>query len=172
MFNSADELLALTQSKQEEWFQSHLKEQFIQSLMDCPIVAMSVQIDDVHKELVSNLIDYNHGHEFIQSEYVSQERKGVLENGGALTEEEKLSLRRFLANDLVHDEIFDNKITVARWLEIQIGKEKLGVVYYGSDSPQWGSSYDFLGIFKTHEEVRHAMVGGELVDPKHHYDLV
>ena len=172
MVNSANELLALTQSKQEEWFQSHLKEQFIQSLMDCPIVAMSVQIDDVHKELVSNLIDYNHGHEFIQSEYVSQERKGVLENGGALTEEEKLSLRRFLANDLVHDEIFDNKITVARWLEIQIGKEKLGVVYYGSDSPQWGSDYDFLGIFKTHEEVRHAMVGGELVDPKHHYDLV
>ena len=70
MVNSADELLALTQSKQEEWFQSHLKEQFIQSLMDCPIVAMSVQIDDVHKELVSNLTDYNHGHEFIQSHYV------------------------------------------------------------------------------------------------------
>ena len=170
MVNSADELLALTQSNQEEWFQSHLKEQFIQSLMDCPIVAMSVQIDDVHKELVSNLIDYNHGHEFIQSEYVSQERKGVLENGGALTEEEKLSLRRFLANDLVHDEIFDNKITVARWLEIQIGKEKLGVVYYGSDSPQWGSSYDFLGIFKNHDDVKAVMSGfGEEVASSHYY---
>ena len=131
MVNSADEILAFSQSKQEDWFQSYLKEQFMQSLMDCPIVAMNVHVDDVHKELVSNLVDYNHGHEFIQSEYVPQERKGVLENGGALTEEEKLSLRRFLANDLVHDEIFDNKITVARWLEIQIGKEKLGVVYYG-----------------------------------------
>ena len=170
MVNSADEILALTQSKQEEWFQSHLKEQFIQSLMDCPIVAMSVQIDDVHQELVSNLIDYNHGHEFIQSEYIPQERKGVLENGGALTEEEKLSLRRFLANDLVHDEIFDNKITVARWLEIQIGKEKLGVVYYGSDSSEWGSHYDFLGIFKNHDEVKSAMKGfGEEVAPSHYY---
>lgn len=169
MVNSAKELLALSQSGQEEWFQSHLKEQFIQSLMDCPIVAMSVQIDDLHKELVSNLIDYNHGHEFIQSDYVSQERKGVLENGGALSEEEKLSLRKFLANDLVHDEIFDNKITVARWLEIQIGKEKLGVVYYGSDSSQWGSQYDFLGIFKTPEDAREAMVGGEPVDPSNFY---
>lgn len=170
MVNSADELLALTQSKQEEWFQSHLKEQFIQSLLDCPIVAMSIQIDDVHKELVSNLIDYKHGHEFIQSDYVSHERKEVLESGGALTEVEKLSLRKFLANDLVHDEIFDNKITVARWLEVQIGKEKLGVVYYGSDSSQWGSHYDFLGIFKTYDEARNSMVGGELVDPTHHYD--
>ena len=169
MVNSAGELLALTQSKQEEWFQLHLKEQFMQSLMDCPIVAMNVQIDDVHKELVSNLIDYDHGHQFIHSHYVPQERKGVLENGGALTEGEKLSLRRFLANDLVHDEIFDNKITVARWLEIQIGKEKLGVVYYGSDSPQWGSHYDFLGIFRTHDEVRNAMIGGEPVDPSNYY---
>ena len=46
MVNSADELLALSQSGQEEWFQSHLKEQFLQSLMDCPVVAMNVQIDD------------------------------------------------------------------------------------------------------------------------------
>ena len=169
MVNSADELFALSQSGQEEWFQSHLKEQFIQSLMDCPIVAMSVQIDDLHEELISNLCDYNHGHEFIQSDYIPQERKEVLETGGALTNEEKVSLRRFLANDLVHDEIFDNKITVARWLEIQIGKEKLGVVYYGSDSPQWGSQYDFLGIFKTPEEARNAMVGGEPVDLSNYY---
>ena len=171
MVNSADELLALSQSGQEEWFQSHLKEQFIQSLMDCPIVAMSVQIDDVHKELVSNLVDYNHGHEFIQSQYVPQERKSVLENGGALTEEEKLSLRKFLANDLVHDEIFDNKITVARWLEIPIGKEKLGVVYYGSNHPLSDAVFDFLGIFKKHEDVREAMAGfGEFVDPSNYYN--
>jgi hypothetical protein len=75
MVNSADELLALTQSKQEEWFQLHLKEQFMQSLMDCPIVAMSVEIEDLHKELVSNLIDYDHGHQFIHSHYIPQERK-------------------------------------------------------------------------------------------------
>ena len=168
---SENELLALPKSKQEEWFQSYLKEQFLLSLMDCPIIAMNVQIDDVYDELVSNLIDYNHGHEFIKSDYVSQERKGVLENGGALTKEEKLSLRRFLANDLVHAEIFDNKITVARWLEIQIGKEKLGVVYYGSNHPLSDAVFDFLGIFKKHEDVREAMAGfGEFVDPSNYYN--
>ena len=75
MTNSADELLALTQDKQEEWFQSHLKEQFIQSLMDCPIVAMNVQIDDVFDELKENLSDYAHGHEFINSNFVLPERR-------------------------------------------------------------------------------------------------
>jgi hypothetical protein len=170
MVDSADELLALTQSNQEDWFQSYLKEQFLQSLMNCPVVAMNVQIDDVFDELKENLSDYAHGHEFINSNFVLPERRIELENEGVLTEEEKLNLRQFLANDLISDEIFDDKTTEARWFEIKFGREILGAVFYGTNHPLMDSDFGFLGIFKNHEDVRKVMTGfGEPVDPSNYY---
>jgi hypothetical protein len=170
MVNSADELLALPQRGQEEWFQSYLKEQFLQSLMNCPVVAMNVQIDDVFAELTVNLSDYAHGHEFINSNYVSPQRRIELEKGGVLTEEERVNLRKFLANDLIHDEIFDGKVTEARWFEIKIGQKLVGAVFYGTNHPLVDFDFAFLGIFKNHEDVKEAMTGfGEPVDPSNYY---
>ena len=170
MTNSADELLALTQDKQEEWFQSYLKEQFLQSLMGCPVVAMNVQIDDEFDELAESLSAYNNGHLFIHSDYVLPERRDDLENGGTLQEIERVNLRKFLANDLIHDEIFDGKGTEARWFEIKVGQEIVGAVFYGTNHPLVDSDFGFLGIFKNHEDVREPMTGfGEPVDPSNYY---
>jgi hypothetical protein len=170
MTDSADELLALTQDKQEEWFQSYLKEQFLQSLMDCPVVAMNVQIDDEFDELAESLSAYNNGHLFIHSDYVLPERRDDLENGGALQEIERVNLRKFLANDLIHDEIFDGKVTEARWFGIKIGQKIVGAVFYGTNHPLVDFDFAFLGIFKNHEDVKEAMTGfGEPVDPSNYY---
>ena len=56
-------------------------------------------------------------------------------------------------------------------VDVERDGEKLGAVFFGSDSPFTGSQYGFLGIFKNHEDLKEAMSGfGDLADTSHHYD--
>ena len=163
------EFLSLSTELQKQWLQTDKGMEFQTDLDEYPIVAMYVDIDDIFEERTNNFSDYDHGL-FFHDRSISEERRNMIEEGAPLTGEEKIWFREFMLTSMIGEEIFDEKVTVARWIDIEKDNKKLGAVFYGSDSPQWGSNYDFLGIFKNHEEVKAAMSGfGELVGPSHHY---
>ena len=104
---------------------------------------MIVDINHVFDELLESLPDYNHGLQFIHSG-LAEDRIAQLELGGALNEEEQIKLREFLLTELVHDEIFDNKITEARWFEVETNGAQLGAVFIGTNHPLMESKFDSL----------------------------
>jgi hypothetical protein len=170
MTKQLNEFLSLTPKQQKKWMESVEGEQFQISMIDFPIVGMFVDIDDVFEERAENFSDYDHGL-FFHNRSISEERRNMIEEGASLTDEEKIEFREFMLTTMIGEEIFDDKVTVARWVDVERDNEKLGAVFYGSDSPFMGSHYDFLGVFKNHEEVKEALTGfGDLVDPSHHYD--
>ena len=170
MPNTADELLKLPPDEQEAWFNAHQEAKFQAALLECPVVAMSVDISHVFDELLKNLTDYNHGLRFIHSGLVAEDRIAQLEGGSALSEEEQKNLRQFLLTELVHDEIFDNKITEARWFEVETNGAQLGAVFIGTNHPLMESKFDFLGLFKHQDDVKNRLKDfGELIDPKNYY---
>ena len=170
MTNPLDDLLKLPADEQEVWFTAHQEAKFQAALLECPVVAMSVDIRHVLDELLENLPDYNHGLQFIHSGLVAEDRIAQLEGGSTLSEEEQKNLRQFLLTELVHDEIFDNKITEARWLEVETNGAQLGAVFIGTNHPLMESKFDFLGLFKHQDDVKnHLKDFGEIIDPKNYY---
>lgn len=168
--SSSDQLLELPRIKQEEWFKLHREHQFKQSLMECPVVAMSVDISHVFDELLESLPDYNHGLQFIHSGLVSDDRVTQLEGGSPLNKDEQKNLKHFLLTELIDDEIFDDKITEARWFEFKTNGVQLGAVFIGTNHPLMEPNFDFFGLFKTKEDVKdHLKEFGELVDPDNYY---
>ena len=169
MTDSLKEFLSLSKESQEQWLQTDRGIEFQTDLVEYPIVAMYVDIDDIFEERTNNFSDYDHGL-FFHDRSISEERRSMIEEGAPLTDEEKIQFREFILTSMIGEEIFDEKVTVARWVDIEKDDKKLGAVFYGSDSPFWGSSYGFLGIFKNHDEVKAAMSGfGEEVAPSHYY---
>ena len=170
MTNSVEDLLKSQPHEQEAWFTAHQEAKFQAALLECPVVAMSVDIRHVFDELLESLPDYNHGLQFIHSGLVAEDRIAQLEGGSALNEEEQIKLKKFLMTELVHDEIFDNKITEARWLEVETNGAQLGAVFIGTNHPLMESKFDFLGLFKHQEDVKNRLKDfGELIDPKTYY---
>ena len=169
MTESLGEFLSLPTELQKQWLQTDDGMAFQTGLVEYPIVAMYVDINDIFEERTNNFSDYDHGL-FFHDRSISEERCNMIEEGAPLTDEEKIQFREFMLTSMIGEEIFDEKVTVARWVDIEKDDEKLGAVFYGSDSPFCGSSYDFLGIFKNHDEVKAAMSGfGEEVAPSHYY---
>lgn len=169
MSNPLDEFILLSTKLRKDWLQTDKGMEFQTNLVEYPIVAMYVDIDDIFEERTNNFSDYDHGL-FFYDRSISEERRSMIEEGAPLTDEEKIQFREFMLTSMIGEEIFDEKVTVARWADIKKNDEKLGAVFYGSDSPFWGSSYGFLGIFKNHDEVKAAMSGfGEEVAPSHYY---
>lgn len=170
MTNSVDDLLKSPPQEQEAWFTAHQEAKFQAALFECPIVAMSIDIRHAFDELLGSLPDYNHGLQFIHSGLVAEDRIAQLEGGSALNEEEQIKLKKFLMTELVHDEIFDNKITEARWLEVETNGTQLGAVFIGTNHPLMESKFDFLGLFKHQDDVKNRLKDfGELIDPKNYY---
>ena len=166
MIGNGEDPLKLPPDEQEAWFTAHQEAKFQAALLECPIAAMSVDISHVFDELLQSLPDYNHGLQFIHSGLVAKDRIPQLEGGSALNEEEQIKLKEFLLTELVHDEIFDNKITEARWLEVETNGAQLGAVFIGTNPPLMGSKFDFLGLFRSKQEVREAMAKfGEPINP-------
>ena len=164
------EFLSLSTELQEQWLQTDNGMEFQTGLVECPIVAMYVNMDDIFEERTDNFSDYDHGL-FFHGRTITEERRSAIEEGASLTDQEKIEFREFMLTSMIGEEIFDDRITVARWVDVERGDEKLGAVFYGSDSPFMGSQYGFLGIFKNHEEVKEALSGfGDLVNPSNHYD--
>ena len=165
-----DELFSFSQDAQKAWFNAQQEAKFQAALLECPIVAISVDIRHAFDELLESLPDYNHGLQFIHSGLVAEDRIAQLEGGSALNEEEQIKLKEFLLTELVHDEIFDNKITEARWLEVETNGAQLGAVFIGTNHPLMESKFDFLGLFKHQEDVKNRLKDfGELIDPKNYY---
>ena len=170
MTNSVDDFLKLPPDEQEAWFDAHQEAKFQAALLECPVGAMCVDIRHVFDELLENLPDYNHGLQFIHSGLVVEDRIAQLEGGSALSEEEQIKLREFLLTELVHDEIFDDKITEARWLEVETNGVQLGAVFIGTNHPLMESKFNFLGLFKHQEDVKNRLKEfGELIDPSDYY---
>ena len=170
MLGNGEDPLKLPPDEQEAWFTAHQEAKFQAALLECPIVAMSVDIRHAFDELLESLPDYNHGLQFIHSGLVAEDRIAQLEGGSALSEEEQKNLRQFLLTELVHDEIFDNKITEARWFEIETNGAQLGAVFIGTNHPLMESKFDFLGLFKHQEDVKNRLKDfGDLIDPKNYY---
>lgn len=170
MTESLKEFLSLSTELQKQWLQTNDGMEFQTGLVEYPIVAMYVDIDDIFEERTNNFSDYDHGL-FFHGRTIPEERRSAIEEGASLTDEEKIEFREFMLTTMTGEEIFDDKVTVARWVDVERDGEKLGAVFFGSDSPFTGSQYGFLGIFKNHEDVKEAMSGfGDLVDPSNHYD--
>ena len=170
MTNPLDDLLKLPPDEQVAWFNAHQEAKFQAALLDCLVVAMSVDIRHVFDELLESLPDYNHGLQFIHSGLVAEDRIAQLEDGSALNEEEQIKLKEFLLTELLHDEIFDDKITEARWLEVETNGVQLGVVFIGTNHPLMEPQFNFLGLFKHQEDVKNRLKEfGELIDPLDYY---
>jgi hypothetical protein len=158
-----DQLLALPREKQKEWVESQDwfdESKLGEKLDSSPIVALSVDIEDELSERIEYFSDYNNIN-FFKSGLVTEKRFKELENGASFTNEEKGKFRDVLIDEAIGN--FD--VLEARWIEIAIDKINLGVVFTTTNHPLVGLDYNFLGIFKSVQEVEKRMQEtGTIVD--------
>ena len=73
MTESLKEFLSLSTELQKKWLQTDVGEQFQTCLVEYPIVAMCVDMDDIFKERTNNFSDYDHGL-FFHGRTITEER--------------------------------------------------------------------------------------------------